>query len=317
MNHPQMRLTKFLGGVLAGLLIASAALADAPILKTEKLGDGIFALVGPIGGRLPENFGLNANYGVIDTPKGAILIDSGASKQSARLLDDEVKKLTGKAVRWVINTGSQDHRWLGNAYFQAQGAEIIALEKTVDTQQQLGRGQIESLTGTLGAQMAGTEPLVSARPAAGNVASLDLGGRRVELRYFADAHFPGDAVVWLPKERVVFSGDHIYVDRLLGILPESNAVTWLAAFEQIMQLNPARIVPGHGAVCDAAKARRDSGDYLAFVANGVKQYADEMAGVDAAVKALGDAPQFRHLANFGDLHRGNVSRAYLRLESGQ
>ena len=84
-----------------------------------------------------------------------------------------------------------------------------------------------------------------------------------------------------------------------------------------MQLNPARVVPGHGAVCDAAKARRDSGDYLAFVANGVKQYADEMAGVDAAVKALGDAPQFRHLANFGDLHRGNVSRAYLRLESGQ
>ena len=317
MNHPQMRLTKFLGGVLAGLLIASAALADAPILKTEKLGDGIFALVGPIGGRLPENFGLNANYGVIDTPTGAILIDSGASKQSARLLDDEVKKLTGKAVRWVINTGSQDHRWLGNAYFQGQGAEIIALEKTVATQQQLGRGQIESLTGTLGAQMAGTEPLVSARPAAGNVASLDLGGRRVELRYFADAHFPGDTVVWLPKERVVFSGDHIYVDRMLGILPESNAVTWLAAFEQIMQLNPARVVPGHGAVCDAAKARRDSGDYLAFVANGVKQYADDMAGVDAAVKALGDAPQFRHLANFGDLHRGNVSRAYLRLESGQ
>ena len=317
MNHPQMRLTKFLGGVLAGLLLAGTALAESPILKTEKLGDGIFALVGPIGGRLPENFGLNANYGVIDTPQGAILIDSGASKQSAKLLDDEVKKLTGKAVRWVINTGSQDHRWLGNAYFQAQGAEIIALEKTVATQQQLGRGQIESLTGTLGAQMAGTEPLVSARPAAGNVASLDLGGRHVELRYFADAHFPGDAVVWLPKERVVFSGDHIYVDRMLGILPESNAVTWLAAFEQIMQLNPARVVPGHGAVCDAAKARRDSGDYLAFVANGVKQYADDMAGVDAAVKALGDAPQFRHLANFGDLHRGNVSRAYLRLESGQ
>lgn len=317
MNHPQMRLMKFLGGVLASLLVASTALAESPILKTEKLGDGIFALVGPIGGRLPENFGLNANYGVIDTPQGAILIDSGASKQSARLLDDEVKKLTGKAVRWVINTGSQDHRWLGNAYFQAQGAEIIALEKTVVTQQQLGRGQIESLTGTLGAQIAGTEPRVSARPAAGNLGSLDLGGRRVELRYFADAHFPGDAVVWLPKERVVFSGDHIYVDRLLGILPESNAVTWLAAFEQIMQLNPARVVPGHGAVCDAAKARRDSGDYLAFVANGVKQYADEMAGVDAAVKALGDAPQFRHLANFGDLHRGNVSRAYLRLESGQ
>lgn len=326
MNHPQIsaffsdtgqRLARFLGGALAGLLVASTALADAPILKAEKLGDGVYALVGPIGGRLPENLGLNANYGVIDTPEGAILIDSGASLQSARLLDEEVKKLTGKAVRWVINTGSQDHRWLGNAYFQSKGAEIIALEKTVATQQRLGRGQIESLTAALGAQMAGTEALVAARPAAGNLASLQPGGRLVELRYFADAHFPGDAVVWLPRERILFAGDHIYVDRILGILPESNAVTWLAAFEQSMQLNPARIVPGHGSVCDTAKARRDSGDYLAFVANGAKQYADDMAGVDAAVKALGDAPQFRHLANFGDLHRGNVSRAYLRLESGQ
>jgi len=308
---------KYILGALAGLLFLGFAVAAEPVLRSEKVGDGIFALIGPIGPRLPENLGLNANYGVIDTAQGAILIDSGASVEAAMLLESETKRLTGKPVRWVINTGSQDHRWLGNAYFQRQGAEIIALEKTAATQQRLGRGQVESLHSALGKQMAGTVPLVSARPSAGNLAKLNLGGRLLELRYFADTHFPGDAVVWLPAERTVFAGDHIYVDRLLGILPESNAVTWLAAFGQIMQLAPRVIVPGHGAVCDVGKARRDSGDYLDFVVRGVKRYADDMAGVDAAVAALGDAPQFSHLANFADLHRGNVSRAYLRLESGE
>ena len=304
-------------GAFAGLLFLGSAVAAEPVLRSEKIGDGIFALIGPIGPRLAENFGLNANYGVIDTAQGAILIDSGASGEAAMLLESEAKRLTGKPVRWVINTGSQDHRWLGNAHFQRQGAEIIALEKTVATQQRLGRGQVESLQSALGRQMTGTVPLVSAKPSAGNLAKLNLGGRLLELRYFADAHFPGDAVVWLPAERIVFAGDHIYVDRLLGILPESNAVTWLAAFEQIMQLAPRVIVPGHGAVCDVGKARRDSGDYLSFVVTGVKRFAEDMAGVDAAVTALADAPQFRHLANFDDLHRGNVSRAYLRLESGE
>jgi len=304
-------------GAFAGLLFLGSGVAAEPVLRSEKIGDGIFALIGPIGPRLAENFGLNANYGVIDTAQGAILIDSGASGEAAMLLESEAKRLTGKPVRWVINTGSQDHRWLGNAHFQRQGAEIIALEKTVATQQRLGRGQVESLQSALGRQMSGTVPLVSAKPSAGNLAKLNLGGRLLELRYFADAHFPGDAVVWLPAERIVFAGDHIYVDRLLGILPESNAVTWLAAFEQIMQLAPRVIVPGHGAVCDVGKARRDSGDYLSFVVTGVKRFAEDMAGVDAAVKALADAPQFRHLANFDDLHRGNVSRGYLRLESGE
>lgn len=302
---------------VAGLLILSSAVGGEPILKAEKVGEGIYALIGPIGSRLPENLGLNANYGVIDTPQGTILIDAGASNEAAKLLESEAKRLTGKPVRWVINTGSQDHRWLGNAYFQSQGAEIIALEKTVATQMRLGRGQIESLQSALGKQMAGASPLVSAKPIPGTLGKLNLGGRQLELRYFADSHFPGDAVVWLPVERLVFSGDHIYVDRILGILPESNAVTWLSAFEQTMQLSPKTIVPGHGAVCDASKARRNTGDYLGFVVTGVKRFADDMAGVDAAVKALADAPQFRHMANFDDLHRGNVSRAYLRLESGE
>lgn len=303
---------------LIGVLIVCtpAARADA-VLTVDRVGDGIFALVGQTAGRLYENLGLNANYGVIDTPQGAILIDSGASTVAARRLESEARKLTGKPVKWVINTGVQDHRWLGNGYFAAQGAQIIALQRTATAQAELGKGQIAALARELKEQMDGTQPSPAARPLVGDRHTLTLGGRQLELIYFADAHFAGDAVVWLAKEKLLFSGDHIYVDRLLGVLPESNAETWLSAFKQALALQPKRIVPGHGRVCDVAQAQRETGDYLAFIVAGTKKLAEEMAGVDAAVGALGDAPAFAHLRNFGDLHRGNVNRTYLRFEAAQ
>jgi glyoxylase-like metal-dependent hydrolase (beta-lactamase superfamily II) len=113
----------------------------------------------------------------------------------------------------------------------------------------------------------------------------------------------------------VFSGDHIYVDRLLGVLPQSNATTWLDAFTKIESINPKVIVPGHGSVCDLPKAKKQTGDYLKFLVDGTKKYAEDMAGVENAVKGLSNAPQFEKLANFNELHKGNISRAYLRLEA--
>lgn len=300
----------------AVMLFTHTVRAEA-VLTVDTLGNGVYALIGQTGARLHENFGLNANYGVIDTPEGTILIDSGASTVAAKLLESEARKLTGKPVKWVINTGVQDHRWLGNGYFAAQGAQIIALQRTTTTQARLGKGQIESLARELKEQMDGTIPAPAVQPLAGDTQTLTLGGRTLELRYFDHAHFAGDAVVWLPKEKILFSGDHIYVDRLLGILPESNAETWLKAFNQAIALQPVRIVPGHGRVCDVAQAQREAGDYLAFVVEGTKKFAEDMAGVDAAVGALKDAPAFKHLRNFDDLHRGNVNRAYLRFESAQ
>ncbi|MCK6389888.1 MAG: MBL fold metallo-hydrolase [Azonexus sp.] len=307
---------KILLALLGAVLFNIQSVHAEGVLTVDALGDGIFALIGQTAGRTPENHGLNANYGVIDTPEGAILIDAGASTVAARVLDTEVRKLTGKPVKWVINTGAQDHRWLGNGHFAAQGAQIIALARTVATQTRLGKGQIEALQRELKTQMDGTEPHPSRQALADDRQTLTLGGRTLQLQYFADAHFPGDAVVWLPKERILISGDYIYVDRLLGILPESNATTWLDAFNQALALQPARIVPGHGRVCDAAQAQRESGDYLAFVVNGTRKLADDMAGVDVAVQTLNDAPAFSHLKNFSDLHRGNVNRAYLRMEAG-
>ena len=92
----------------------------------KPVADGVYAYVGDMEGRTYDNEGLNANIGLVVTPAGAVLIDSGATFQSARKIHEAAKKVTPQPVKWVINTGDQDHRWLGNGYFKAQGIETIA-----------------------------------------------------------------------------------------------------------------------------------------------------------------------------------------------
>lgn len=120
--------------VIACLLGATFARADYQP-KAKLISDNVYALIGPLGQRSQQNDGLNANYGFIVTPEGVVLIDAGASRLGAIKLDEAIRAVTDKPVRWVINTGSQDHRWLGNAYFAGKGAEIIALERTAAMQQ--------------------------------------------------------------------------------------------------------------------------------------------------------------------------------------
>ncbi len=296
------------------LAFAMPLFAHAYQPKAEPVADGVYAIVGPLGQRDMDNDGLNANYGFIVTTEGVILIDSGASALGAEKLAAAIRAVTGQPVRWVINTGGQDHRWLGNAWFAERGAEIIALARTAEGQARNGAQQLEGLKRFLGERLAGTQALPATRALAGDMAALTLGGVRLELRH-TDTHYPGDAMVWLPDHAVVFTGDLVYVDRLLGVLPASDPRAGQRAFRALEALAPKRVVPGHGRVTDLAQARRESGDYYDFLIEHIAAAARDMEPLDETLAKFADLPAFRHLRNYDELHRGNMSRAFVRFES--
>ena len=298
------------------VLIASAAQAFE--LEPQPVAEHVYALIGPTGGRTYDNLGLNANFGFIVTEDDVVLIDSGASRQGAQTIERAVRKITDQPIRWVINTGSQDHRWLGNGYFLEQGAQVIALQRTLRTQQRFAVQHLAGLAPLLKERLAGTQARSTTDPIDGNSATRTLGGVPIELHWFGDAHFPGDAVVWLPQQQVLFSGDLIYVDRMLGVLPWSRVGSWLSAFDAALTtLKPTIIVPGHGSLCDATKARRDSGDYLAWLLAEIKPAAENWEGLEATVAKYGDEPRWRILEHFDSLHRGNINRSYVQFENNE
>jgi glyoxylase-like metal-dependent hydrolase (beta-lactamase superfamily II) len=299
--------------VLVAVVLMAAIAAKAVEVCFERVADGVYAFVGETGARTAANDGLNANLGLVVTPAGALLIDSGATFQGARQVHEAVQRVTAQPVRWVINTGGQDHRWLGNGYFQAQGAELIAHAAAEADLRERGNDQLQALRAVLGTKADGTVPVLPTRWFRRSDERLELGGVIIELKHRGGAHTPGDLLVWLPAQRVLFSGDAVYVDRLLGVLPVSRSKAWLETFSAIEALNPERIVPGHGRVCTLEQAQRETRDYLVALRAHMKRAVNDGQDISVAVKAF-DARPWLRLQNASDLMPGNASRIYLELE---
>jgi len=273
----------------------------------------VYAYIGDTGPRSIQNEGLNANIGLVVTPAGAVLIDSGATFQSARKIDEAIKKVTRQPVRWVINTGGQDHRWLGNGYFQAQGAELIAHVTARADMQSRGGDQLAALRALLGERAEGTVATLPTRLPIGSDTRMELGGTVFELRHRGGGHTPGDIVVWLPEKSVLFSGDIVYVDRLLAIIPVSNTQYWLDTFRVIQVLRPQVIVPGHGNVTDEPPHAPRRAPILEALRAHMKRAVDSGIDVSDAVKSFDGTP-FMHLLNADELMAGNANRVYLEVE---
>jgi glyoxylase-like metal-dependent hydrolase (beta-lactamase superfamily II) len=253
------------------------------------------------------------NIGLVVTPAGAVLIDSGATYQSARQIHEAVRKVTAQPLRWVVNTGGQDHRWLGNGYFAAQGVDVIAHANAKADMNNRGQDQLQALKAVLGAKAEGTVPTLPTRWLAGNDERLEIGGLVLEFKHRGGAHTPGDTMVWLPQRQVLFAGDVVYVDRMLGVLPVSATKRWLDTFTVIEALEPARIVPGHGSITTLATAKAHTQAYLLALRAHMKKAVDDATDISAAVKSF-DVGPFARLLNAAELMPGNASRTYLEME---
>lgn len=295
-------------GVLVALTLATPALAE---LRSLPVADGVWAIVGDKGQRSPENLGNNATFGLIEIDEGAVLIDAGGSYRGAKQLHAAIRDLTDRPVTLVINTGGQDHRWMGNGYWSEQGARIVAAAAAVADQQARASMQMTMLSQLIGEGLAGTDPVYASETFEDRL-DLDVGGRSIEIVQPAPAHTPGDAFVWLPEERVVFAGDIVFTERLLGVLDVSNSAGWLEAFEAMAALSPLHVVPGHGDPATLERARADTYDYLANLRDRMRAHID--AGGDIIGSVEVDQAAFRHLEQFEALAGRNAQAVFQQME---
>ena len=143
--------------------------------------------------------------------------------------------------------------------------------------------------------------------------SIKLGDTVIEILHFGPAHTAGDMVVWLPQQKVLFAGDIVFTQRMLGVIPVGNSAGWVKAFDQAMALQPGVIVPGHGQPTDIKKATRDTKDYLVYLRSEVKKILDKNGSLQDAVEKI-DQSKFKYLLNFDLLAKRNVNQIYTEME---
>ncbi|MFW5698835.1 MAG: MBL fold metallo-hydrolase [Planctomycetota bacterium] len=307
MPNPSSR-ARAAGLALACLALATPALAE---LRSLPVTEGVWAIVGDKGQRSPENLGNNATFGLIEIQDGAVLIDAGGSYLGAEQLHAAIREVTDLPVTLVINTGGQDHRWLGNGYWAGQGARIVASEAAVEDQEARASMQMTMLSQLIGEGLAGTEPAHATETFADRL-DLTIGGRRLQIVHAAPAHTPGDAFVWLPEERVVFTGDIVFTERLLGVLEFSSSAGWVEAFEAMAALDPLHVVPGHGAPDTLERATTDTYDYLVNLRDRMRDHID--AGGDIIGSVDVDQSAFAHLDQFETLAGRNAQQVFTEME---
>ncbi|MBS0123872.1 MBL fold metallo-hydrolase [Thetidibacter halocola] len=292
-------------------LILSAVPAAAQELIVHPVEPGIWAIEGPAEQRSAANLGNNATFGLIETADGAVLVDPGGSWKGAQALHDVVRTLTDQPVTYVIDTGGQDHRWIGNAYWQAQGAQTVAAKAAIEDQAARASVQMMVLGQLLGDALEGTEP-VHARIAFGEGFDLTLGGVEIQVRQPGHAHTPGDSYVWLPQSRTVFTGDIVYVGRVPGVMEFSDSAGWLEAFAAVEALDPMHLVPGHGPATTLAQAQADTRDYLVNLRTQIRAHIEEGGDIIGAVEV--DQSAFEYLDQFDSLARRNAQTVFQQME---
>ncbi|MHA1166168.1 MAG: MBL fold metallo-hydrolase, partial [Alphaproteobacteria bacterium] len=226
-------------------------------------------------------------------------------------LDAAIRTVTKQPVKVVINTGGQDHRWIGNSYWRERGARIIASQAALADHKDRGSLQMTMLDALIKDKLDKTNPVYADETFA-ETHKFSLGGVAIEIHHKGQAHTPGDAFVWLPQSKVMFTGDIVYVERLAGVGPMSNAGSWIKVFEAMAAYKPKYLVPGHGGVTDLKRAREETYDYLVALRKQMAAHIEKGGDMIGSVKI--DQSAFSHLENFGELAKRNAQQVFAEME---
>jgi glyoxylase-like metal-dependent hydrolase (beta-lactamase superfamily II) len=207
-----------------------------------EIADGVFVRRYPF---------LDQNIGLVVGASGVLVVDARASVAHARELLDDLRVVTPRAPTIVVNTHAHWDHCFGNRAFRpctiwGHEAGAAFLERTLADQRVTA---VES-DPALGDEMASFVPDPPDRMLTGS-ATIDLGGRSVELRFLGRGHTDNDIVTIVDGAGVVFAGDLIEG----GNPPwfgDGFPIDWPATDDALSALGATSYVPGHGAVFSQA-----------------------------------------------------------------
>ena len=274
---------------LAFSLSGVASAQPAPEAKAlpfalKQIGPGVYAAIdGPEG-----KSGSNAGFVIGDD--GVLVVDSFWDPNSTRALIAEIRKLTPKPIRWVVNTHYHLDHTGGDAVLKEAGAEIIA-HRNVRTW--IHSGNIHLLGGDkiTPAFKAQVDALITPDLVTDKDLTVWLGGRRVDIRT-VEGHTGGDLVISIPDAKVLFCGDMLW-RRFPPNIIDGTVPKWIASvkgFERLPDAASMTFVPGHGDVAKLADVK-DFDGYLSDLTAIVKaKRAKGLKGDDLVKAAL---PEFK------------------------
>lgn len=304
------------------LLLATSATASENIAdkypssllydKPYEVIPGVFSAIGATAPPTYENAGHNNNLSFIVTGDGVIVINGGAAYGLAKALHKEIMAVTDQPVKLVFNENGQGHAVLGNGYWAEQGVPIVAHADAAHEVESFGGSILEGMKRYNRDRAEGTEVQLPTETFEDEYV-VEMGDFRIEARYLGPAHSPGDIVIWLPKQRLVISGDMAFHERMLPIFPDTMTAEWLETWETAFEpLEATYVIPGHGHPTNMAQVRRYTRDYLVYLRGKIGAHLEAGGGLAEAYYV--DQSPYAGLDTFEELATKNAGRVFEQME---
>jgi cyclase len=266
---------KRLLAVFAVLLLAVTCVAAEDLFDIKPVADGVYAAIAK------PAYKINCNAAIILLEDGVLVVDTHSKPSAARALIEQIKKLTDKPVRYVVNTHFHWDHYQGNQAYPSSwpaGVEIISSEATRANIEQRGIPRVKHEIVTMPQEIAqlksdiqkASDPrqkeelranLQQAEAYFAELKNMQVtlptmtfdrslilhrSSRTVEILWLGNAHTNGDVFVYLPREKVLATGDALH-----GWTPymgDSYPFDWIQTLDAAEKLDFDQVIAGHGDV---------------------------------------------------------------------
>jgi glyoxylase-like metal-dependent hydrolase (beta-lactamase superfamily II) len=246
-----------------------------PAHKFEKVAEGVYYATAT------GSVIIGSNAAVIVNDDDVMLVDPGISAAAATTFLADVKTLTNKPVKYVVDTHYHYDHAFGNQVF---GPDVTIIGHDTTRRRLNGQGSLKERTYLMNStasianrftllkrqiseakdaqeravyerqlaihqQYADEQPKLKVTPPNATLSrdmTLHRGSREIQIRFLGRAHTDGDIVVFLPRERIVATGDMITSS--LSYTGDAFVEEWPATLEAVMALDFDTVLPGHGSV---------------------------------------------------------------------
>ena len=328
------------GAVPASTAFVVQSPDGSPSHRFEQLADGVYFAIGT------GSMTVMSNSLVIINDDHVMLVDTSVTPAAARGLVAGIKTLTDKPIKYVFNShyhydhahGNQifgdDVEIIGHQFIRDMLLSDVLDQRTSRTSTEAIPGQIEGLKTSIRETTDAAErqrlesqlrireahwvALKEVRPTPPNVTFSDTmtlvkGGREVQLHFVGRGHTGGDTIVFLPEERIVFTGDFFEGRPGAGVVAymgDGYVEEWPASLERLKALDFDIMVPGHG---EPFREREQIDHFQAYLRDLFTQVTALHARGLSAEDAAGHVDLSAHRTHYGQRAERTDARTVLRM----
>jgi cyclase len=292
-GQAQIRRMKFPGIAALGSVALFSFVANADVNKVDSVAKDVYFHEGDIGRKG------HCNNGWIVFKDYVLVIDANFPSGADEVIP-KIRQITDKPIKFVFDTHHHGDHAYGNQTFSDAGATPVAHEGVLESFKKFEPQRWDDTA-------KGRKDVAASKPKAPTLLYkremiFDDGEHRVELLHFGVAHTQGDGFAWLPKEKILFTGDAC-VNGAYNFVGDGDIGQWINTLAAVQKLGAEKVCPGHGpmgdgsmienqrnffiAIRDGAKAWKDAGKSPADAKAGVNELKERIRKNDKLALYIG------------------------------